>query len=98
MDDWMDLPLSASQLGASLCSANNPEQDVYTLEVGLLGEGAGGRVLPCVAKYSFSPSPMIVIIYATKYHCWPITKHLLSSLIIVPDNFHRSRFIPLHHE
>merc|ERR1711936_193851 len=25
-------------------------QDVYTLEVGLLGEGAGGRVLPCVAK------------------------------------------------
>ena len=72
MDDWMDLPLSASQLGASLCSANNPEQDVYTLEVGLLGEGAGGRVLPCVAKYSFSPSPMIVIICVTKYHCWPI--------------------------
>jgi len=25
-------------------------QDVYTLEVGLLGEGAGGRVLPCVTK------------------------------------------------
>ena len=34
-------------------SGNNPEQDVYTLEVGLLGEGAGGRVLPCVAKYYF---------------------------------------------
>ena len=25
-------------------------QDVYVLEVGLLGEGAGGRVLPCVSK------------------------------------------------
>merc|ERR1711936_276612 len=34
--------------GGSSCLLNF--QDVYALEVGLLGKGAGGRVLPCVSK------------------------------------------------
>ena len=38
----------------------NIDKDVYTLEVGLLGEGAGGRVLPCVTKYYLPSSPIVI--------------------------------------